>query len=356
MAFETALTRLLHIEHPIIQAPMAGGPTTPELIAAVSNAGGLGSLGAALLSPQAIRAAIRAVRGLTGRPFNVNLFVPPFNSTGNPRAVPPPPVATFRAELGLPAVPTALPPLPQYADQFPVLLEERPPVVSFHFNIPPAEHMQALKAAGCVILGSATTVAEGQALEAAGFDAIVAQGQEAGGHRGTWMSAVEDAMVGTLALVPQMVDRVHIPVVAAGGVMDGRGLVASLALGAAGVQMGTAFLTCTESGAHPAHKQALLEVTEDGTAITWAYSGRGARAVRNRFVTEMAPHRDNFLPFPDQRSMVADVTQAAAKQSRTDLMQMWTGQGTRLLRRGTAAELVAAVMREAEETLRRLRG
>jgi nitronate monooxygenase len=354
MAFRTAITELLHIEHPLLQAPMAG-VSTPDMAAAVSNAGGLGSLGVALMAPAAIRDAIRSVRAKTDRPFGVNLFVPPWGDDGNSAGAPAP-LAAFRQELGIGSVGGALPPWPDYREQLSVILEERPPVFSFCFNVPTPEDMQALASARIVTIGTATTLREGQALVAAGVASVVAQGHEAGGHRGTFLGKAEDALVGTLALVPQLVDRLRVPVIAAGGIMDGRGMLAGLALGAAAVQMGTAFITCPESAAHASYKKALAEVQEDGTAITWAFSGRPARAVRNRFVAEMAPHRQEFLPFPQQRGAVAAIVQEAAKQGRTDLMQMWSGQGVGLLRPRSAHELVLDVVREAEEARATLEG
>ncbi|HLZ21531.1 MAG TPA: nitronate monooxygenase [Ktedonobacterales bacterium] len=356
MWYETSLTRLLGIQYPLILAPMAGGPTTPELVAAVSNAGGLGSLGAAYLAPAALRAAIHAIRERTDRPFNVNLFAP------LPEETPPAAVAraqarldAYRAELGIPAsaAPTG-PFAPAFAEALAALVEERVPVVSFTFGLLPADAMRQIKESGAVVLGTATTVAEGVALAASGVDGVVAQGSEAGGHRGTFLGDMDAALIGTLALVPQLADAVRVPVVAAGGIMDGRGLVAALALGAAGAQMGTAFLTCPESGAHPQHKAALLAATDDATRLTRAFSGRTARALRNRFVEEMRGHEDDIAPYPAQNVLTRDIRQAAARQDQPEFLSLWSGQAPRLARTLPAAELVRAVVEEAERVIARL--
>jgi nitronate monooxygenase len=351
---KTPLTTLLGIEYPIIQAPMAGGPSTPELVAAVSEAGGLGSLGMAYLQPEAIREAIHAVRRLTSRPFNVNLFTldPPAPvgeaELARARAL----LAPYRAELGL--QPDAAPPpasLPSLEAQLAVILEERVPVFSFTFGIPTPDVLRRVRESGAVILGTATTVVEGQRLAEAGVDAVVAQGSEAGAHRGTFAGSFEGALVGTLALVPQLVDAVTVPVVAAGGIMDGRGVAAALALGAVGVQMGTAFLACPESGASPAHKAAVLAATEDATIITRAFSGRPARGLVNRFAEEMAAHAGEIAPFPVQNALTRDIRQAAARQNRPELLSLWSGQTPRLATDRPAAEIVRAVVEQTAQVI-----
>ena len=240
------LIRLLEIEHPIIQAPMAGA-ATPRLAAAVCNAGGLGSLGCASWSTKDVRAKAEELRAATNRSFNLNFFAheapkkdPEIEARTRAR------VAPFYKELGLGEPPTAgqAPFDPFGADMLSLVLDLRPKVVSFHFGLPEPETVSALRDVGCRVLCSATTVAEARRLEQAGVDAIIAQGWEAGGHRGTFDASFEDFGVGTLALVPQVVDAVQRPVIAAGGIGDGRGIAAAFALGASGVQMGTAFLAC----------------------------------------------------------------------------------------------------------------
>ena len=353
---ETRVTALLGIRHPIVQAPMAGGFTTPELVAAVSNAGALGSLGGAILGPDALRDAITAVRRLTDRPFAVNLFasLPPpevdMEAVAAMQAV----LAPFRAELGLPEAPP-LPPPPRgglLEAQLAVVADERVPVFGFTFGAPPLEQVRE---AGSVVLGTATTVAEAVELERLGVDAIVVQSGEAGGHRGTFLGPFEDAVVGGVALVPRIVDRVSVPVLLAGGIMDGRGIAAALALGAEGVQLGTAFLGCPEAGTAEPLRRVLGEAG-DTTVVSRAYSGRQARLVRTRLVDAIEDAAADPLPYPVQALLTAEIRAAALAADRADLSLVLSGQAAGALRELPAAELVGALVRETEEAIRRLAG
>jgi nitronate monooxygenase len=204
------------------------------------------------------------------------------------------------------------------------------------------------------VMGTATTVEEAVALEQAGVDAIVTQGSEAGGHRGTFAGAFEAGLVGTMALVPQVVDAVRVPVIASGGIMDGRGIAAALALGASAVQMGTAFLTCHEAGIPDAYKEAILGAHEDGTRLTRAFSGRPARGIVNRFMTEIDRTPEAILPFPLQNTLTRPLRSAAARQGRAEFLSLWAGQAVRLARRQSAADLVARLAKETEEAIGRL--
>ena len=344
------LTELLGVEHPIVQAPMAS-VTTPELVAVVSNAGALGSLGAAMLPPDALREAIAAIRALTERPFAVNLFVwppveaPPPGAVDAMRDVLRPVRERFELDDPDPRAPDVRRLL---ESQLAVLAEERPPVFSFTFGIP---DLAALGDAGSVVVGTATTVAEARALEQAGVDAIVAQGSEAGGHRGTFLGPFESALVGTMALVPQVVDAVSIPVLAAGGIMDGRGIAAALALGADGAQLGTAFIACEESGVAAAHKQALADVGDDGTIVTDRYSGRPARVARRRLIDALERVGTGVPPFPLQSALTRDLHAAAAARGEREAMFLLAGQGAPLTRELPAADLVAALVTETEAAL-----
>ncbi|HEX7045324.1 MAG TPA: nitronate monooxygenase [Burkholderiales bacterium] len=344
----TRLTNLLGIEHPIVQAPMAGA-CTPELVAAVSNAGGLGSYGAAAAPPAKLREVIQRIRALTDRPFAVNLFAPSVEhcevSAAQLQAMARL-LAPWHEELGAGPVPDVSPIIGPFDEQLTVLLEERVPVFSFHFGPPPLEAIERAHAAGARVMASATTVREARMLADAGVDAIVAQGAEAGGHRATFAGPSEQALTGTLGLVPQIVDAVSLPVIAAGGIMDARGIVAAFALGASGVQMGTAFLACPENSIPPVYKEAVLRATDEDTVVTEAFSGRPARAVRNRYVEEMAPHRDKVLPFPAQMSIGRALRQASARAGRPDFVSIWAGQAARLARARPAAQLMDEWVRE----------
>jgi nitronate monooxygenase len=356
MRFQTRLTKRLRLRHPIIQAPMAGGATTVDLVEAVCTAGGLGFFGAAYWTPLQILEHAIELRRRTDRPFGMNLFAPqPQPAKADPRPMVEA-MTAYHAELGLepPAAPewTGDP----FNDQFEAVLEAGPDVFSFTFGTIPEEAMSALKEQNIFVMGTATTVAEALELERLGVDAVVAQGSEAGGHRGTFSAEFERAMVGTAALVPQVVDAVTIPVVASGGIMDGRGLAAALALGSQAAQLGTAFLTCTEAGVSRAHKQAILSADEDSTRITRAFSGRPARGIANRFVREieLADEGARLLPFPLQNTLTRALRKAAGAQGRTEFISLWAGQGLRLARAGTAAELIERLAAELEMTVTRL--
>jgi nitronate monooxygenase len=360
MARETGLTRALGMEHPVIQAPMAApmaAPiTTPELVAAVSNAGGLGSLGAAYMPPEALRETIQKVRALTDGPFAVNLFVPvPFEA--DPRRIERSEhlLEPYRRELGV--EPASLGPQTRYLEDFDeqlaVVIEERVPVFSSTFGSLPRVEVERLQENGTTVVGTATTVEEGERLQAEGVDAVVAQGAEAGGHRGTFLGDFGASMVGTMALVPQMVDALAVPVVASGGIVDGRGVAAALCLGAQAVQMGTAFLACEESGAHPSYKAAVLDATEDGTEITRAFSGRPARGIKNRLLLELAEYEGDLPPYPVQNTLTKGIRGAAREQDRPEFMSLWAGQGARLARPAKAADLIREVAEQAEATLAR---
>jgi nitronate monooxygenase len=361
---QTDLTAKLGIDHPIIQAPMAGGGDTPALVAAVCEAGALGSIGATYLTPQQIVEVCAAVRSKTARPFGINLFVP---HTPLPGPVDPSPavarVAPFFEELGLPPPEPPAPSTRDFDAQLDAALAGGASIFSFTFGMLPVDARQKVKACGLVLAGTATTVHEANALERAGIDIVVAQGSEAGGHRGTFAgpydhAAFEAAMIGTIALVPQIVDAVRVPVVASGGIMDGRGIAAVLALGAAGAQLGTAFLTCEETGVPDAYKQAILDAHEDQTRVTRAFSGRPARGIVNRFMREFEvpwwPHHFSVLPFPLQNALTRPLRTAAARQGRAEFLSLWAGQGVRMARRMNAADLVATLAEETDAAIRKL--
>jgi nitronate monooxygenase len=348
----TGLIDLLGITHPIIQAPMAGFSMAP-LAAAVSNAGGLGSLGSATSGAEQVRAQIEAIRAATNRPFAVNFFVhaPPKDDPARTARMGAR-LAPYYRELGLGLPEAAGSPPPPFDDaMLEAVLAARPSVVSFHFGLPQPQHLREVKATGARILSSATTVEEARWLESRGVDAVIAQGLEAGGHRATFLGPFADGEIGTLALVPQVVDAVRCPVIAAGGIMDGRGIAAALMLGAAGVQMGTAFLGCPEATVHPVHRRELHGTRARETRLTRLFSGRPARAIVNRYLREAGDAETEVLDFPLQRGLSGPLAQASAERDSPDFVAMWAGQGAALIRDLPAAELVAALVAETERAL-----
>src|ERR1700730_3240463 len=343
----TDFLELLGITHPIIQAPMSGF-TPPALVAAVCNEGGLGSIGCVGRPPDLVRDEVAAVRQATNRPFNLNFFV-----HQRPRTSP---AATARVqtqlapyfdEFGLGPVPAPSEPFPPFDDQgLDLILELRPRVVSFHFGLPGATAVRRLKDAECIILSSATTVAEARWLEANGADVIIAQGFEAGGHRGSFSDLAGAGMVGSMALVPQIVDAVRVPVIAAGGVADGRAIAAAFALGASGVQIGTAFLGCPETTISPLYRTRLRAAADDGTELTRVFTGRPARAMRNRFITEMADTEP--LDFPLQASLLGPLWRLPHEEARAAFMPVWAGQAAPLVRDLPAGRLIEKLVAEAQ--------
>lgn len=343
----TPFTHRLAIEHPLIQAPMAGS-TSPALVAAVSNAGGLGSLGAGYLEPQAILDQAAQVRALGDQPYAIGLFVLPDEFEADMVAV-----AKAREQLdalmaneGL-DVRTSVPLrwAPRFSDQFAALCEARPTAASFAFGVISPLQLRELQQRDIYVIGTATTVLEARAWAEAGADAVCVQGAEAGGHRGSFLHRAEDAMIGLFALLPLAVRALQIPVIAAGGIMDGRGMLAAEILGAAASQLGTAFLTCPECPASAAWKQDLLQAQEHQVTTITSFSGRAARGLRNRFV-EVMPGAAQGLPYPVLNALTAPLRRAAAAAGRGDLLSEWCGQAAGLARPQPAAELVARLMHE----------
>jgi nitronate monooxygenase len=337
--------RELGVEHPIVLAPMAGGAGTPELVAAVSNAGGLGSWGGAYSTPQQILDTARRLRVLTTKPFALNLFAGGYEPQ---RQVDPAPmlalVARVHATLGL--APPELPPNPQspFADQIAAVIEARPAVFSFTFGIPDADAFARLRRAGIRTSGTATTLEEGRRLQAAGVDSIVAQGEEAGAHRGTFLAPFEQSMVQARELTRSLVKAIPTPVIASGGIMDGREIAEAMAGGAVAAQLGTAFLLCPECGIAESHKQALMAARGDTTVITRAFSGRPARGLRNKFIdlAEEVP----ILPFRQQNDLTRPMRNEAGKQGVADFISLWAGRGVARARQMPAAEMVGTLVAE----------
>ncbi|MGZ5101113.1 MAG: NAD(P)H-dependent flavin oxidoreductase [Usitatibacter sp.] len=322
------LRSLLGIELPLVQAPMAGVQGS-ALAIAVCNAGGLGSLPCAMLTPQSLRSELLAIKAGTTRPFNVNFFVhsPPTPSEEREAAWRTA-LAPYYREFGIdardiPAGPGRSPFNAQAAD---VLGEFAPAVVSFHFGLASADLLARVKAWGSKILASATTVDEARWLEAHGVDAIIAQGLEAGGHRGMFLTDDISTQVGTFALLPQIVGAVKVPVIAAGGIADARGARAAMALGAAGVQVGTAYLLCPEATTNPLHRAALKSDGARHTALTNLFTGRPARGIVNRIMRELGPMSGAAPAFPLATSAIAPLRAKAEANGSGDFSPLWSGQ------------------------------
>jgi len=347
----TALSAKLGLRVPIIQAPMAGGPSSPELVAACSAAGALGCFGFAYTQPAEMEKQAAWVRGRTEAPFLINLFTSPQPGEVKDQRAALEAVAHFYAELGLGAPqPVAPPYAPDLEAQFAAVERIRPRAVTSHLADFPPDRVRKFHSLGILVGGAATTIAEAKRLEALGADFVIAQGGEAGGHRGTWMRDPYDALTGTLALTRLLVRAVKIPVIAAGGIMDGAGIAAVLALGAQAAQLGTAFLPCPECGASRVHKDALLAAKEDDTRITEKFSGKPARGLVNRFMREMAGKAQ--LPFPAQNSVTGKLRAASANAGKPDCVALWAGQAAPLARRMPAAELIRTLEQETVAALR----
>jgi nitronate monooxygenase len=348
------LQELFGIELPILQAPMAGVQGS-ALAVAVSNAGGLGALPCAMLSLDVMRGELAAIRARTDWPYNVNFFchAEPAASAGREvawRAA----LSPYYAELGIdPGTVTAGAGRAPFSSAAADVLDEfRPAVVSFHFGLPAAGLLDRVRAWGAKILSSATTVDEARWLEDQGVDAVIAQGLEAGGHRGNFLSEDLTTQVGTLALLPQVVAAVKVPVIAAGGIADARGVAAALALGAAGVQVGTAYLLCPEATTSAVHRAALKSEAARHTALTNLFSGRPARGIVNRLMRELGPMSPAVPAFPLAAAAVAPLRARAESQGIGDFSPLWSGQNPSGCREIPAAELTRELAALEERDLK----
>ena len=350
--YNTQLTRLLNIKYPIIQAPMAGGATTASLVAASANAGGLGSLGAGYMSACDIKNAVSNIRALTNKPFAVNLFIPETPSVAEQEME-----AACRAinncivsGLDFKVTPVAAPYAEVFAEQVQALLELAVPVFSFTFGLLDADLVEQFKAKQTVLIGTATTLAEALALQKIGVDAVVAQGSEAGGHRGSFLEHAEDSQVALGDLVGQLKSALGLPVIASGGIMTGHDIVKNMHAGAAAVQMGSAFLTCEESGASLAYKNKLFNQDTDNTTLTRAFSGKLARGIKNHFTQCMSKKGDRILPYPIQNKLTRGMRTHAKQADNTEYMSLWAGQSAYLARQLSVADLFQVLINEANTT------
>ncbi|MDB5920924.1 MAG: 2-nitropropane dioxygenase [Massilia sp.] len=339
------------MEFPIVQGPMAGGACTPALVAGVSNAGGLGSLPGSLLSPAAIIEQVGQIRALTDRPFLLNFFV---------QETPTPSQAEIQAGVELlrpvwESLGWSELPIPQqwcqdFNAQFEALLALKPAAASFTFDILSASQVERLHSAGIAVIGTVTTALEALAWETVGADAVVASGVEAGGHRGTFIGAQQDATLAARALWPQVASAVNIPVIAAGGIMTGVDIGEALALGARAVQMGTAFLVTDESGIHPVYKQTLLSGASLTTRLTRSFSGRYARGLENRFMEQMKSVESQVPAYPVQNALTASIRSAAAASGDPGLMSLWAGAEVGRARAMSVAQLMQTLVAEMRPT------
>jgi nitronate monooxygenase len=350
---KTRVTSTLGIEYPIIQGPL-GGLSTQRLTATVSNFGGLGSFGAHGLSPSAIGEVIAEIRELTAKPFAINLWVSMEDQGARASGKEEFEQSLSHISKHIEALGGKLPQYKPYApnrfeDQARVLLDAKVPVFSFIVGIPPKEILDECRAQGILTIGTATTPAEAIALEEAGVNVIAASGFEAGGHRGSFLLSAEQSLTGTFSLTPQAVDAVSVPVVAAGGIADARGILAAFALGAEGVQIGTAFLVSEESGASPHHRDALLSGKAQNTALTKGFTGRLARGIRNQLLDELNGPGVEILPYPLQRFLVKNLSVLAEKAARTELLQLWAGQSASLSRETDAKVLLQTLVSEVTD-------
>lgn len=336
------LIKRLGLKGPLVVAPMAGGPTTVELVAEASKAGALGSFGAAYTKPDSIESFVKAVRLLTDKPFAINLFaphpIPVFSREGARKAVDA--TASFRRELLLEDPAVAGPYEEDFGGQFEMVLRQRPAVISYVFGHLPKECVKAARQAGILLMGTATSRDEASALEAES-DAIVLQGIEAGGHRGIFDPSAEDPAISAMDLLRQC-RGIERPLIAAGGIMSGREASAFLRAGAVAVQMGTAFLACREAGTSAPYRRELAG--ERHTRTTRAFSGRLARGIENRFMRELDP--GSVLPFPVQNKFTRDIRGASAARGSAEFLSLWAGTGKGELWRGPAAELIEKIFAE----------
>jgi nitronate monooxygenase len=347
------LLDLLELDLPIIQAPMAGSDSV-ALAQSVCSAGGLGSLACALLSVNHIRDAAHAIRQHTQRPFNLNFFC---HTMDVPDSAAKEKWKSFlrshyeRLELDIDGVPESRLRLPFDEETCAVVEEVLPKVVSFHFGLPRVALVERLRKRGIKVLGSATSVREAKWLEDHGCDAVIAQGLEAGGHRAMFLETNVASQVGLFALLPQVVDAVSVPVIAAGGIADARGIVAAFSLGASGVQMGTAYLLCPESNISPMYRRELERAHDTGTVVTNLFSGRPARGLLNRYLAEAGPMCDAALTFPYAAALVSPLRAASEKSGSPDYMQLWAGQSAGLTHAMPAGELTRKLAAEALQRL-----
>lgn len=361
MWYTTKATALLGIDYPIMQGPFGGNLSTVELTAAVSNAGGLGGYGAYTMSPQEIFEADKQLKAATNKPYNINLWVSDhdispsglsdeeYNKTA----------ALFKPyfdEVGIPLPEKPAPFQSRFKNQLEVILDIKPKVFSFMFGVPPQDVLEQCRRSGIVTVGAATTLDEAIFLEAAGVDMIIASGFEAGGHRPSFLAPAESSLTGTFVLLQLIREKVKTPIIAAGGIANGKGVAAALALGASAAQVGTAFLACDESNALPIHREMLFSDAAKYTTLSRAYTGRLGRGLTSRIATKISGAAQDILPFPLQTTLISPLRKAALDQQKWDMILFWGGQIAPILKHTKAKELMHSLIEETNAYFDDLKG
>jgi nitronate monooxygenase len=360
MWYQTKASKILGIQYPILQGPFGGNLSSVNLVSTVSNAGGLGGYGAYTLSPQEISDIDNQLKAATDKPYNINLWVSDTDAIGGvvlddqfKRAQEL--FAPYFNELGIELPEKPAPFKTRFENQVEVILHKQPPVFSFMFGIPSADILDQCHKRGIVTIGAATTLDEAIALEAAGVDLIIASGFEAGGHRPSFLASAESSTIGTFVLIQLIKEKVKTPVIAAGGIADGKGVAAALALGADAAQIGTAFLATDESNATAIHKQMLFSDAAKYTTLSRAFTGRLGRGITSRIAKDLIHQEKDFLPFPLQTQFMSHIRQAAIEQEKWDMILFWGGQIAPLLKHRKAGELMESIIRETDSYFENLK-
>ncbi|NHA05144.1 nitronate monooxygenase [Mucilaginibacter sp. HC2] len=356
MWYNTKATEILGIDYPIMQGPFGGGLSSVELVATVSNAGGLGGYGAYTLSPQDIYEKDKQLKAATNKPYNINLWVSDTDAIGGTVSDEhfEQTKALFKpyfdeAGIALPEKPAVF--KPRFENQVEVILSTRPKVFSFMFGIPSADILEQCRKLGIKTVGAATTMDEAIALDAAGVDMIIASGFESGGHRPSFLASAEQSTTGTFVLIQLIREKVKTPIIAAGGIANGRGVAAALTLGADAAQIGTAFLACDESGALPVHREILFSDAAKYTTLSRAFTGRLGRGITSRVVKDLVGQEKQFLPFPLQTTFISSLRKAALEQQKWDMVLFWGGQIAPILKHTKAAVLMQSLIKETSSIM-----
>ena len=358
---QTKITELLGIDYPIMQGPFGGNLSTVELTATVSNSGGLGGYGAYTMSPQEIFEVDKQIKAATNKPYNINLWVsdhdiPQGGLTDDKFAKVIQQYKPYFDEVGIPLPEKPAPFQSRFENQLEVILDIKPKVFSFMFGVPSADVLEECRKKGIVTVGAATTLDEAILLEAAGVDMIIASGFEAGGHRPSFLASAESSITGTFVLLQLMKEKIKTPIIAAGGIANGKGVAAALALGADAVQIGTAFLATDESNALPIHRAILFSDAAKYTTLSRAYTGRLGRGITSRIAKDLIGKEENILPFPLQTTLISPLRKAALDQQKWDMILFWGGQIAPILKHKKAKDLMHSLIEETTTYFNDLKG